>query len=96
MIQRTKLLYIACSKWTWQWPLKTFNWGAVGAEAIKLKLMKITSTEENRTLCYICAQAYCMNESDIVKVGGSAFCKVELFLQKKTALCKIMEELKVL
>lgn len=37
-----------------------------------------------------------MNESDIVKVGGSAFCKVEVFLQEKTVLCKIMEELKVL
>lgn len=44
---KTKLLCITCTMCTWQWPLKTFNWVALGAEAIKLHFIKVTLTGQN-------------------------------------------------
>lgn len=52
---KPKLLYIPCMMWTWWWPLKTFNWVAVGAEAIKLRFMKITLTGQN-SVVYSCSR----------------------------------------
>lgn len=51
--------------------------------------IKVHENDFNRTehCVNICVQAYCMNESDIIKVGGSAFCKVEVFLQEKRLHC---------
>lgn len=78
LIQRAKLLYIVCWMWTWQWPLKTFIWVAVGAEAIKLKWMKITLTGQNAVL-YLCSSTlyewirYCQSgRSSLLKSGSGS------------------------
>lgn len=86
VIQRTKLLYIASSMWTWQWPLKTFNWDAVGAEAIKLKLMKIILTEQN-TVLYLCSSIlyewirYCQSGRISLLQSGTVSSKKDCIVQ---------------
>lgn len=83
--------------WTWWWPLKTFNWAEVGAEAIKLHFMKITLTGQN-ILVYSCSRIlyelvgkYCQTKQE-----DQPSAKWKCFFKKRLCIIQHYEELKVL